>query len=885
MNENDKKVKEYLEKENIPDEISPDNIRKMLDEKAPQTKRNNISVAGRIAAIAAACVVIVGGTVHVAGQKNLFNKKQNTPDTIESFDNHSENSSVTASVNGTENTTSKTIKAEEVIEAPYMAGAESYKQVYTMLKKSAEKYNKKYGSDRVYGPKTDSDIYYDDIAEEAEESVADYAMQDNSDDVVYNSAAADKAVGAVPQTSGIQSSAEMDTGAGDFSENNGLNGEFIAAPENPDEEPATVEEPSENPTEEITEEPTEEITEEPTEEITEEPTEEITEESAETTEITAVSTDISTGVTTTAVTTATTSTDVKGEDDFSDTYSQEENVREADIVKTDGKNIYYVYNDYNYGDYLSSYRQDTPTMNIVTVDNGKFINPHTLDLTPDMSRYGDDYSHSAGINNMYIYDDMLIVIGTVWTQYDRNYYYADGSGNSLDDSVWFGGTEECFVSFYTQDAEPKLIGTYFQNGYFNDVRISPDGYMYLVSNYFSADFDSIKNEEYTERYIPSCGTDDDVECIPPEDILLPKKFDEMNSISYTVIGGIDLTSPATFVPVDTKALAGYSGQFYMSENNIYTAIDDYSNDISSTEITRISVNQGNITPQASGAVTGYIKDQFSMSEYDGYFRVATTRRGTYKEGGIIRDIIGTSEYEYLNDNCVYVLDMDMNLVGYIDGLGENETIKSVNYNGNIAYVVTYRQTDPLYAIDLSDPANPTVMDEYKILGYSNYMQNWTDGFLFGFGADADENGVETGVKLVMFDNSDPYDIKEVGYYGINNDGETYLYSDAMWDRKALLIAPEKNIIGVPIHEYRYYYYDDVEDAEYEEDYMDGEISKYMFFSYGDGEFNLIGELKMAVGQNNLNRAIYIGKYVYALSDHTFISADIETLKETDRVEF
>ena len=245
MNENDKKVKEYLEKENIPDEISPDNIRKMLDEKAPQTKRNNISVAGRIAAIAAACVVIVGGTVHVAGQKNLFNKKQNTPDTIESFDNHSENSSLTTSVNGAENTTTKTIKAEEVVEAPYMAGAESYKQVYTMLKKSAERYNKQYNSTRSYGPKTDSDIYYDDVVEDAEESVADYAMQDNSDDVVYNEAAADKAIGAVPQTSGIQSNAE--TGAGDFGDNNGLNGEFIAAPKNSDEEPATVEEPSENP--------------------------------------------------------------------------------------------------------------------------------------------------------------------------------------------------------------------------------------------------------------------------------------------------------------------------------------------------------------------------------------------------------------------------------------------------------------------------------------------------------------------------------------------------------------------------------------------------------------------------------------------------------------
>ena len=666
MNDNDKKVKEYLEKEDIPDEISPDNIRKMLDEKAPQKKRGNISAAGRIAAIAAACVVIVGGTVHIAGQDNLkysLSKKQNTPDTVESFDNNILGNN---SEKNTENTTIKTVKAEEVVQAPYMAGAESYEQVYTMLEKSAKKYKKKYNTTYIYGTQSEKGLYMtNDIAEEAEEE---YAMNNNADDsLVYDSAANDTGRSVTPHTG--YSSAAMDTGTGGAGDESG---EIIAVPENPDEEP----------TEEVTEVPTEEITEEPTEEITEEPTEETTEETTEESEET--TTEV-TNVSTTAVTTTTTSeTTTAADDDFSDTYSQEENVREADIAKTDGKNIYYVYNNYDY-DYtydMDYFNPDIPTMNIVSVDNGKFTNSYTVDLTPDMSRYDDNYTHSANIIDMYIYDDMLIVIGNVWSSYSVDYYYADGTGESTDD-VWFGGSDECFVSFYTQGDEPKLIGTYFQDGHYNDVRISPDGYMYLVSNYYSADFDRIKKEENTERYIPSCGVNQEVECIPPEDILLPRRFDEINSIEYTVIGGIDLTEPAMFTPVETKALAGYTGQLYVSENNIYTSANNYDNGMSNTDITRIAADKGSITPQASGTVLGYVKDQFSMSEYDGYFRVATTRRGTYYNGGILSDFFGTSDEEYFNDNCVYVLDMDMNLVGYVDGLGENETIKSVNYSGNI----------------------------------------------------------------------------------------------------------------------------------------------------------------------------------------------------------
>ncbi|MBE6862756.1 MAG: hypothetical protein E7497_07675, partial [Ruminococcus sp.] len=235
------------------------------------------------------------------------------------------------------------------------------------------------------------------------------------------------------------------------------------------------------------------------------------------------------------------------------------------------------------------------------------------------------------------------------------------------------------------------------------------------------------------------------------------------------------------------------------------------------------------------------------------------------------------------DNRVYVLDMDLNVVGSVEGFGEDETIKSVSYSGDLAYVVTYEQTDPLFAIDMSDPEKPVILDEYKLPGYSTYMQKWGEGELLGFGVNADEQGIENGVKLVMFDNSDPENLDETASYILKSDSDNqWIISYANSERKALLIAPEKNLIGVPVNVGGY-----TEDKYGQWEYYDN--SKYMFFEYTDGEFNLKGEIKSDSshfkGMGTLNRAIYIGDYVYALSDCEFISADIETMTVKDSVAF
>lgn len=485
-----------------------------------------------------------------------------------------------------------------------------------------------------------------------------------------------------------------------------------------------------------------------------------------------------------------------------------------------------------------------------------------IDVTPE-TYLDDGWEQEIYINDMYLYNDIIAVIGTSYSSYS---VYDDDCYNYDYDN-------KCFVSFYDKNAE--LIGTYWQDGYYSDVRIAPDGYMYLVSTYNSYQFDEIGGVDDTAKYIPECGINDTTECMPPEDILLPEDtLDNYGNLSYTIIGSIDLTVSAQFTPADTKALAGYTGELYTSAENIYTTVG-----WEDTDITRISVSGGSITPVASGTVEGYVKDQFSMSEYDGYFRIATTINKWTDNSNFFTDMLGiATDSEHIQDNRVYVLDMDLNEVGCVSGFGENETIKSVNFSGNMGYVVTYEQTDPLFAIDLSNPAEPFITDEFKILGYSTYMQNWTDGLLLGFGVDADENGIENGVKIVMFDNSDPYNLQEVGLYAINRTDNNYISSPATWERKQLLIAPEKNIIGIPLSIYSY---DDNED-----------VSKYMFFEYADGEFVPKGEIAKTLSYDDkysdlcyYDRALYIGGYVYVVSADKFVSADIDTITIKDEVDF
>lgn len=152
--------------------------------------------------------------------------------------------------------------------------------------------------------------------------------------------------------------------------------------------------------------------------------------------------------------------------------------------------------------------------------------------------------------------------------------------------------------------------------------------------------------------------------------------------------------------------------------------------------------------------------------------------------------------------------------------------------------------------------------------------------MLGFGIAADEDGIERGIKLTMFDNSDPYNLQAIDTFELIRGEEQYIGSDAVWDRKALLIAPEKNLIGFPLYRYNYG----------EEDWNMSEQYAYMFFSFEDGKFVYRGEfVNNLVDYNtdiyNFTRAVYIGDYVYIISGSNFIAVDINTMEKTDEVFF
>ena len=190
--------------------------------------------------------------------------------------------------------------------------------------------------------------------------------------------------------------------------------------------------------------------------------------------------------------------------------------------------------------------------------------------------------------------------------------------------------------------------------------------------------------------------------------------------------------------------------------------------------------------RATGAVTGFLLNQWAMSEHDGRLRVATTTEPQWWGGGQP----GESE------NFVSVLAEDdgaLELVGRVDGLGRGERIYSVRYIDELAYVVTFRQTDPLYIIDLSDPANPQKIGELKILGYSAYLHPIGDGLLLGIGQDADEQGRTKGTQVAVFDVSDPANPRRL--HTLTFGGGS---SQVEYDHRAFLYWPATGLAVLPV---------------------------------------------------------------------------------------
>ncbi|MBA3021023.1 beta-propeller domain-containing protein [Propionicimonas sp.] len=337
-------------------------------------------------------------------------------------------------------------------------------------------------------------------------------------------------------------------------------------------------------------------------------------------------------------------------------------------------------------------------------------------------------------------------------------------------------------------AAPRYLTSLGQSGALVTTRLAGD-LLYVVTEYLIADKDSVKPDD-PQTFVPVLTKDEAVSAAKPADCgIMPAP----DGPRYAVVSSIDLGSRAR---VDTESVFGGSATVFMSVDNLYLAAGQWDaskaeagkagapkdlEQVTLTQLARIAIDAGKLTLAAQGAVPGTVLNQFALDEYEGKLRVVTSIEGQSRQG------------RWERRAALFVLGANLKPVGSISSLVKGETVQSVRFAGPVGYVVTFKQVDPLFAIDLSDPAKPKVLSALKIPGFSTYLHPWSDGDLLGLGRSANNKGQQSGLKLAMFDVTDPLAVRESASLPVRGDD-----SEALTEHKAVLVDTGTGLIGFPI---------------------------------------------------------------------------------------
>ncbi|MCL2803420.1 MAG: beta-propeller domain-containing protein [Micrococcales bacterium] len=447
---------------------------------------------------------------------------------------------------------------------------------------------------------------------------------------------------------------------------------------------------------------------------------------------------------------------------FSLTNTQVAGIDEGDIVKTDGKALYVA---------------SGARVEILLPDGANTRQVATIDTALAESTV------PGAVLDMMLSGDTLVV----FTQA----YEVDASAISGNqDTVYVPyQVEQTVAALYnvSDPASPELITYFGQSGSYASSRLVGN-VLYLVSDYSLNDTDQLDQAD-PSTYVPMIHDGEVASAMVPDDILLVTPAEQAR---YAVASAIDLA--ATERLSAQTVLAG-AETIYMSPDNLFLAATIWNGQLAwgadgeatyegpITTIVRLALNEGQLAAAAQDAVPGQLLNQFSLDERDGFLRLAV-------------DVTGFDGEQWLRQVSLYVLDSDLAVVGLVDNLAQDETVKSVRFDGEVGYVVTFRQTDPLFAVDLSQPSQPEVMSALKIPGFSAYLHPWAEGKLLGLGVDGDEDGRTDGLKLAMFDTSDPYAVDLIAGKHLAASG-----SEALDNHKAVLVDTEQSLIGFPTWSY------------------------------------------------------------------------------------
>ncbi len=286
-----------------------------------------------------------------------------------------------------------------------------------------------------------------------------------------------------------------------------------------------------------------------------------------------------------------------------------------------------------------------------------------------------------------------------------------------------------------------------------------------------------------------------------------------NQQSLLTIVSIDAANASTGSGVASSAslMTSYGSTVYMTRDALYVATNEYNYDqsgfSSDTRIDRFSIDGTSVTWQATGVVSGTLINQFALDEQDGYLHVATHTFAQYwypgmpyVEGAPWVDS-DRPEWRTQNDNGVYVLDTEgdtLDEVGSVTGLAPGEQLYAARFIGDTAYLVTFLRTDPLFAIDLSAPTNPTVQGELVIPGFSNYLQSVGDGLLLGIGQEREAGTWNLHLHVSLFDVADGTNLTQIARQFLDESAQ-WTSSEAQYDHHALLYSAEDGLLVLPVN--------------------------------------------------------------------------------------
>ncbi|MBR6568678.1 MAG: beta-propeller domain-containing protein [Clostridia bacterium] len=501
-------------------------------------------------------------------------------------------------------------------------------------------------------------------------------------------------------------------------------------------------------------------------------------------------------------------------------------VDEGDIIKNDGRYLYIVnHPGSNYSDTNGITIVDTETMKRVYRGKIELKDSEVLEKIKEDSKvekYHSDITKDMFIEDIYLDGDTLTAVCTY--------------------------NEKTYVVIYdiSKRHAPAEVRRFDQDGTYVSSRMV-NGIIYTVTNYTVRGSSA---EEVEKNAIPRVNCD----CLSYSCCYM---IDE-DSTRYIVASAFDTKKPQS--SPDAISVLGDGFEIYSTAKNLYVYSTDYDNlygdddAIVKTVVNSFALNGTKITHKATGTFNGTCINQYSFDEYQGNLRVASCY------------------YDYrkaVDVSCVYVLDENLKVIGELTDIAKDEQVKAVRFMGETGYVVTFRNTDPLFIIDFSDPTKPEITGELKIPGYSTYIHPLADGYLVGIGYDGTAENVKSDtVKVSVFDVRDKTNPKETDTFVIKD-----AFSLVNSEPKAFFYYKERNMIGIPVSHYG--------DGNTVKSFQtvtieNGKIKDHLGYIHHVTDSKGYNVTYYGYHYSNLFRGTYIGNLLYTIDNNEIIEHNLDT---------